>query len=97
MWIFILIPVFTFIRLFKVEFNLFIECTDSKTNVLYSILHIIFAEFFNIHQNSIQRPELTNLDEDEPTLLSIRKFSLMMDVLDSDLNVGWAEVRNSAI
>jgi len=65
--------------------------------ITYSTSHIIFAEFFNIHQNSIQRPELTNLDEDEPTLLSIRKFSLMMDVLDSDLNGGWAEVRNSAI
>ena len=27
----------------------------------------------------------------------LENFSLTMDVLDSDLNVGWAEVRNSAI
>ena len=59
-------------------------------------LHISFAEFFHIYQDSIQRPEITNLDEDELTFL-LENFSLMMDVLDSDLNVGWAEVRNSAI
>ena len=64
--------------------------------ITYSILQIIFIEFFHIHQDLIQRPEMTNLDEDELTFV-LENFSLMMDVLDSDLNVGWAEVRNSAI
>ena len=61
-----------------------------------SILQIIFVEFFHIHQDSIQIPEVTNLDEGE-LMFPFENFSLAMDVLDSDLNVGWAEVRNSAI
>ena len=64
--------------------------------ITYSILHIIFAQFFHIYQDLFQRPKITNLDEDELTFL-LENFSLMMDVLDSELNVGWAEVRNSAI
>ena len=64
--------------------------------ITYSILQIIFIEFFHIHQDSIQRPEITNLGEDELTFL-LENFPLAMDLLDSDLNVGWAEVRNSAI
>ena len=55
--------------------------------ITYSILHVIFAEFFHIHQDSIQRPEITNLDEDELTF-RLENLSLMMDVLDSNLNVG---------
>jgi len=64
--------------------------------ITHSILQIIFIEFFHIHQDSIQRPEVTNLDEGE-LMFPLENFSLTMDVLDSDLNVGWAEVRNSAI
>ena len=64
--------------------------------ITYSILQIIFIEFFHIHQDSIQRPEITNLGEDELTFL-LENFPLAMGLLDSDLNVGWAEVRNSAI
>ena len=45
--------------------------------ITYSILRIIFADFFHIHQYSGQRPEITNLDEDELRFL-LENFSLMM-------------------
>ena len=63
--------------------------------ITYSILRIIFAEFFCIHQDLIQRPEISNLEEAELTNL-LENVPLTMDLLELDLDVGRAEVKNSA-